>query len=140
MKGFLIAVTSMIFGVLIGAFIVGRLSERTYATQHFAGVMELANVGLYIRANREDELLKGVEQSLPVQVLAIHNNLSNFPGSTNALWMAKAYYERNSLRIPQEIAPILNSLPARPPTACQIRLKNLEKAIASGTTNHAEQK
>jgi hypothetical protein len=55
-------------------------------------------------------------------------------GSTNALWMVKAYYERNKIVIPSEIKDILDSLPPKPPTACQIRLRALDGALRTNRT------
>jgi len=58
--------------------------------------------------------------------LAVDQGFRGHAGSTNALWMVKAYYERNEIAIPPEIKSIMSSLPPKPPTSCQIRLRALD--------------
>jgi hypothetical protein len=54
--------------------------------------------------------------------------------------MVKAYYERNEISIPPEIKGIMDSLPPKPPTACQARLRALDKLSATNTTERVSQK
>ena len=77
--------------------------------------------------------------ALQEYVLEVDKDFRSNAGSTNALWIVKAYYERNMIVIPSEIKGILDSLPPKPPTACQIRLRALDeasytKAKDAGTT------
>jgi len=72
---------------------------------------------------------------LPSYVLTVDEGFRGHAGSTNALWMVKAYYERNKIVIPQEIKGIMDSLPPKPPTACQIRLRALDNASTTNTTD-----
>ena len=85
-------------------------------------------------------LLKNIEAHLPSYVLAVDGGFRGHAGSTNALWMVKAYYERNEIAIPPEIKGILDSLPAKPPTICQIRLRALDNAATTNTTDTGGQK
>src|SRR5258705_6732808 len=96
--------------------------------------MDQANVALHIRAGKQMELLTNIEAALPSYVLAVDDGFRGNPDSTNALWMVKAYYERNAILIPPEIKGILASLPAKPPTSCQIRLRPLDKALTTNSS------
>lgn len=98
---------------------------------YLMGVMDQANVAMHIREGKEAALLKNIEPSLPGYVMAIDHNLKSHKASTAALWMVKAYYERNNLDIPAEIRGILDSLPPKPPTACEIRLRALDAAATT---------
>lgn len=81
------------------------------------------------------ELLTNIEAALPSYVLAVDQGFREDAGATNALWMVKAYYERNRIVIPPAIKGILDSLPPKPPTACQIRLRALDKTSTTNTTD-----
>ena len=78
-------------------------------------------------------LLTNIEAALPGYVVAVNDGFKGKPGSTNALWMIKAYYDRNGMAIPVEIKDILDSLPPKPPTECQMRLRALDKGATTNT-------
>jgi hypothetical protein len=120
------ALAGLIVGLVAMWFLVARTTGRVFGNQYLVGVMDQANVALHIRAGRQMQLLTNIEASLPSYVLAVDQEFRGYPGSTNALWMVKAYYERNQITIPSEIRGILDSLPPKPPTACQIRLRALD--------------
>ena len=80
-------------------------------------------------------LLTNIEAALPSYVLAVDAGFRGQAASTNALWMVKAYYERNAIAIPPEIKGILAALPDKPPTSCQIRLRALDKISTTNTTD-----
>ena len=80
-------------------------------------------------------LLTNIEAALPSHVLAVDEGFRGHAGSTNALWMVKAYYERNQIAIPPEIKSIMDSLPSEPPTSCQIRLRALDKDSTTNATD-----
>jgi hypothetical protein len=122
------------FGVAAMWFVVKQTTVKVFANQYLIGVMDQANVALYIRAGKQMELLTNIEARLPSYVLAVDNGFRGNPGSTNALWMVKAYYDRNAIAIPPEIKGILDSLPPKPPTSCQIRLRALDKAFTTNSS------
>ncbi len=109
-------------------FVVKQTTVKVFANQYLIGMMDQANVALHIRAGKQIELLANIEAALPSYVLAVDGGFREHTGSTNALWMVKAYYERNQISIPTEIRGILDSLPPKPPTSCQIRLRALDGA------------
>ena len=127
-KVVLAAVGGLIVGVVAMWFLVARTTGRVFANQYLIGVMDQANVALHIRAGRQMELLTNIEAAFPAYVMAVDQQFRGDPGSTNALWMVKAYYVRNQIAIPGQIRSILDALPPQPPTACQVRLRALEGA------------
>src|SRR6266853_6692999 len=108
-----------VLGVVAMWILVKQTTVKVFANQYLVGVMDQANVALHIRAGRQMELLTNIEAALPSYVLAVDEGFRGHADSTNALWMVKAYYERNKIVIPPEINGIMDSLPPKPPTACQ---------------------
>ena len=134
-KIILAAVGGLIVGVVAMWFLVARTTGEVFADQYLVSVMDQANVALHIRADRQSELLTNIEARLPSYALAIDQEFREHPASISALWMIKAYYERSHLEIPSEIRGIMDSLPPKPPTSCQIRLRAVD-SVAS--TNSAD--
>ncbi len=130
----LATVGGLIVGVVAMWLLVARTTGRVFANQYLIGVMDQANVALHIRAGRQMELLTNIEAALPSYVLAVDQQFRGDPGSTNALWMVKAYYVRNQVAIPAEIQSIMDSLPPQPPTACQVRLRALDGSSPTKVT------
>ena len=124
-----------VLGVVAMWILVKQTTVKVFANQYLVGVMDQANVALHIRAGKQMELLTNIEAALPSYVLAVDEGFRGHADSTNALWMVKAYYERNKIVIPPEINGIMDSLPPKPPTACQIRLRALDKASTTNTTD-----
>jgi hypothetical protein len=133
-KIFLSLLAGFALGVAAMWFVVKQTTVKVFANQYLVGVMDQANVALHIRAGKQMELLTNIEAALPSYVLAVDDGFKGNPGSTNALWMVKAYYERNAIVIPAEIKGILASLPSKPPTSCQIRLRALDKASTANSS------
>ena len=134
-KIFLSILAGFVLGAVALCFFVKQTTGKVLANQYLVSVMDQANVALHIRAGKQLALLTNIEAALPSYVLAVDDGFRGHAGSTNALWMVKAYYERNEIAIPPEIKGILDSLPPKPPTACQIRLRALDRV---STTNTAE--
>jgi hypothetical protein len=132
---FLSILVGFVLGVLAMWFVVKQTTVKVFANQYLIGVMDQANVAQHIRAGKQMELLTNIEAALPSYVLAVDDGFKGHAGSTNALWMIKAYYERNEIAIPLEIKGVLDSLPPKPPTSCQIRLRALDKVSTTNTTD-----
>ena len=139
-KIFLSVLAGFVLGVLAMWFVVKQTTVKVFANQYLVGVMDQANVALHIRAGKERELLAKIESALPSYVLAVDEGFRGNAASASALWMVKAYYERNQIAIPLEIKGILDSLPPKPPTACQIRLRALDKATTTNATEEGIRK
>jgi hypothetical protein len=134
-KLLLSVLAGFLLGVLAMWFLVKQTTVKVFANQFVMSVMNEANVGLHLRAGKQQELLKQIEDTLPTSVLAVDRDFRGNAAATNALWMVKAYYERNQIPIPAEIKSILESLPQKPPTACQVRLRALDKATTTNRTD-----
>ena len=134
-KIFLSVLAGFVLGIVAMWFVIQQTTMKVFENQYFAGVMDQANVALHIRAGKQMALLTNIEASLPSYVLTVDEAFRGHAGSTTALWMVKAYYERNEIAIPAEIKAILDSLPPKPPTSCQIRLRALDNASTTNTTD-----
>ncbi len=134
-KIFLSVLTGFVLGVVAMWFLVKQTTVKVFTNQYLVSVMDQANVALHIRAGKQMKLLTNIEAALPSYVLAVNDEFRGHAGSTNALWMVRAYYERNEIVIPPEIKGILDALPPKPPTSCQIRLQALDKSTATNTTD-----
>lgn len=100
---------------------------RTYAV----GVMDQAWVALNINSGTEKRLEVWIQKDLPQYVQAIATSpIKDENVVLSALWMVKAYYQKGQVPIPEEIMATLAALPEKPPTSCQLRLRELEKAKA----------
>ncbi len=131
----LAGLVGLIIGLLGSWLFIGRRCADTFAQQYTVSVMDQANVALHIRAGKEAELLDGIERSLPTYALAVDEHFRAYPGATDALWMIKAYYQRNEISMPPEIAGILAALPPKPPTSCQLRLRALDVTSDTGPSD-----
>ena len=134
-KIFLSVLAGFVLGVVAMWFVVQQTTMKVIANQYIVGVMDQANIALHIRAGQQMTLLTNIEAALPSYVLAVDEGFRGHAGSTNALWMVKAYYERNKIAIPPEIKSIMDSLPSKPPTSCQIRLRALDKDSTTNATD-----
>ena len=133
-KIYLSVLAGFVLGVVAMWFVVKQTWGKAVANQYLVGVMDQANFALHIRAGKQMTLLTNIETALPTYVLVVDAGFKGHAGSTNALWMIKAYYERNEIAIPPEIKGILAALPDKPPTSCQIRLRALDKISTTNTT------
>lgn len=120
-----------LLGILVGCItstvFVGGKAAAVYQDQYMMSVMDQANVALQLSSHKQDALQKTIESSLPSYALTIHNNFKDHSQSVDALWMIKAYYDRSKTPLPPEIKSIIAALPPKPPTACQLRLRALDK-------------
>jgi hypothetical protein len=122
-----------VLGVVAMWFVVQQTTVKVFGNLYLVSVMDQANVALHIRAGKQMTLLTNIEAALPGYVVAVNDGFKGKPESTNALWMIKAYYDRNKMAIPAEIKGILDALPPKPPTECQMRLRALDKGATTNT-------
>jgi hypothetical protein len=100
-------------GVLAAFIFVSKINQRQFAERYALDVIEQASLGTELRANRQVDVTRRIEENLPGYVLAIqhHKELQSTPRARIALRRVKDYYDVNSLPIPNDIADVLNSLP-----------------------------
>ena len=106
-------------------------AQQAFWRAYAFGVMDQAWVALNIHSGTEKRLEGWIQKDLTNYVQAIAASpIKDEKEGLNALWMVKAYYEKSQIPIPVEIKATLAALPERPPTSCQLRLRDLEKAKA----------
>src|SRR6516162_5536375 len=126
-------------GAVAAWLLAAHITGKVFTNQYVVATIDQANVALHIRAGKQNELLKAIETRLPEYAIALDKEFPGNPGSTNALWMVKAYYERNKIAVPPELKSIFDSLPPKPPTACQARLRALDAESHANATNSANE-
>ena len=119
-KAFLIFVVGLVLGSVATFIVIGKITQRQFAVQYSADVIEQAVLAIELRADKHEEIAQRIETRLPSYILAIHQNkeLRDAPNAQQALWRVKEFYTVNSIAVPNEILGILNDIPAEPPTSC----------------------
>ena len=124
-KGKLKAVGLILIGFIMGALIAGIFLVWHFAhffrQQYYTGILSITNTAYMVRANREEELLKIVEANIRQCVVAADSMCGDNEERLDAFWLVQRYYEKFDLPIPDDIEPILNRLPPRPLTSCELR-------------------
>ena len=129
MKKKLLLLALFITGTLTGfvsCFLLLGLKEYSIMS-HWAS-MRLTEVAIDVRelrAGRVDDVLERYDRAIPSLIL----NFDKFYSKTlseeqinSTLWGFQRYYSDNpSLEVPTEIKPILDALPPRPLTSCEIK-------------------
>ena len=126
---FALFVFGAVFGAVGASILVSKKAGEFYQNQYMTSVMDQANVALHINSNRGPKLLKTIETNFPEYAVAIDQNFKEHPQATDALWMIKAYYQRSGKPVPDKMKSILDGLPAKPSSACEARLKELDKEL-----------
>jgi hypothetical protein len=124
-KGKLKAVGFFLSGFLAGAIlVVGLVAWRfsiLYRDWYYLQILDEANTAFMIRAGREEELVKNIETTIPQCIVAADSIWGSTEARLDSFWYVKRYYERFDINVPAEIQPILDKLPPRPLTSCEIR-------------------
>ena len=129
MKKKLLLLTIFIMGTLAGfvsCFLL--LGFKEYSVMSHWASMRLTEMAIDVRelrAGRADGVLERYDRAIPSLIL----NFDKFYSKTlseeqinRTLWGFQRYYSDNpSLEIPAEIKPILDALPSRPLTSCEIK-------------------
>lgn len=136
-KGIFKSVGIFVLGFLIGAILVGILMGRNFNTffrdQYYTQILEATNNAYMIRKGNQDELLKLLESSISQCLVSANSIWGKNKERLSSFWYAQRYYQTFDINMPAEIRPILNSLPPRPPTTCE-----LKKLKIKGDTNNVE--
>ncbi len=122
MKLWAIGVTCLLLGLVLGAsatFLYFReMNNRSYQDMHSIMMLDQLNVLNHIRSGKEEKLAGHLEEMLPVWALDIPKVITTPQSATNILWQVQRYYEEHGVTVPEQIKPLLDSLPPRPPSAC----------------------
>jgi len=127
----------LLIGIIIGAgttvFVMGRQVRWLIAFFHETRMVEIANDARLIRAGRAAELLAMKDAAVPQLVVQLEREHARYLTNEErirCLWAVQRYYKDNPhLTVPAEVEAILEKLPPRPPTSCEIKAA---EAAASG--------
>ncbi len=112
-------------GCLLGSLFTGALLVVHYGTffqeQYYLGILDNTNVAYLIRAGRQEELLRNIDANLTECVLAADKLYGSDQKRLPTFWFIQRYYQTYDIPIPEQIAPILQSLPARPLSSCKLK-------------------
>jgi hypothetical protein len=121
-KGKLKAIGIFVLGFLTGAILFGALLVWNYTVMfqnmYYVQILDSINTASMIRSGREDELVKRIEANIP-QCAPVADSFRK-DARLDSLWCVQRYYEEFKLDVPAEIRPILNKLPPRPLTSCEL--------------------
>ena len=122
--------SSLIIGFLLGvlstSIFAGVFYSHASEDKYILDAQDLTFTALSLNAGREKEWISNFEANLPSYTSAIDENFRDRPNAISALWMLKAYVAKTGLDVPHETKAIFNSLPEKPPTSCQLKLRELE--------------
>ncbi|NIA07419.1 MAG: hypothetical protein GWP14_07270 [Actinobacteria bacterium] len=123
-RGRLKGVGLIILGFVAGAVLAGGFVAWSYfqlfKRQYYDGILSNANTAYMIRAGREKDLLKGIEDNMQQCVVAADAMWGENKTRLAAFWLVQRYYEKFDLPIPEDVRPILDGLPPRPLTSCEL--------------------
>lgn len=133
-KGILKGVGIFVFGFLAGGILLGGAAlwnfSRFHVMQYHLQIQEMTNTAFMIRAGRTDELLKNIDSAIPVFVAQANEYEGAWDSEERlqCLWFIQKYYDRFDINVPAQIQPILNGLPPRPLTSCDIKKSKAEES------------
>jgi hypothetical protein len=112
-------------GFLAGSMLVGGILlwnyGRFFRQNYYIGIANGVNVVTMIRSNRQEELIKITEENMVRSIEIGDKHFRNYPERLRALWVVQRYYENFNLPVPEAIKPILDKLPKRPLTSCELK-------------------
>lgn len=124
MKTWIISLACLIVGVAAGAsstyLALTRHYNRFLEDQHAIMMLDQVNVLSHLKGGKSDELMKTIEERLPQWAVAIPGSIQNPQRVNKVLWEVQRYYEKYGDDVPETLQPLLESLPPRPPTSCEI--------------------
>jgi hypothetical protein len=123
LKGRLKTIGIFALGFLTGTVLIGILLVWNYTVMfrnlYQIQILDCVNTASMVRSGRGDILLKHLEDNIPQNVF-FANSVLKGQARLDSLWCIQRYYEQYNLNVPVEIRPILNKLPPRPLTTCEL--------------------
>ena len=111
-------------GAVIGAVVSGMMWHKTMSSFSSIATLEIAVDACELQRGRADALLERKASALPglVQQLdSVHRPYLSEEAYNGTLWAIQRYYEESDTEVPAAIKPILDALPPRPPSSCELR-------------------
>ena len=146
MKGKAKILAAFALGLLVGVvgmfLFMGINTRKVMAIYADAQLLEMAANASLLRSGQAETLLGRYEDSIPRTVLYFENYHRRFLRGTQAhaaLWQVQRFYELSpSLEAPADIKPVLDALPPRPVSSCEIGQRASEERKADQNDNAAE--
>lgn len=124
LKGKLKIIGTFALGFLTGAILLGGLivwnSSVMFRFMYHAQLLSSIHTISMIRSGRENELVKFMEANIPQWVTSVDSILRG-DARLDSLWSIQRYCEKYKVDVPAEIQTILNKLPPRPLTPCELK-------------------
>ena len=125
-KSTIVFVVVFIAGCLTGVVLTSIQFHRILVAPFYNNeLLEIAVDAQQLSQGKAEEVLKRKVMAMPSLTQAYYNHFYKFMPHDNSryasLWQVKRYYEISGYDIPAEIKSILESLPERPLTSCEIK-------------------
>lgn len=124
MKTCIISLACLVVGGIIGASAMYLVLSRPYndmlESRHAIMALDQVNVLSHLKSGKGEELMITLEEKLPEWAASIPSIIRNPQRANEVLWQVQRYYEKYGIEIPEVLRPVLDALPLRPPTFCEI--------------------
>ena len=117
----MVAHAAIVAGAVVAGGLVAWRYLEVFKDKYYMGILSNANTVHMIRAGDQQELIKTVEANLRQCVLSADALYGDDEGRLGAFWHLQWYYDKFELPVPDDIKPILDRLPPRPPRVCRLR-------------------
>ncbi|NLV43495.1 MAG: hypothetical protein GXY07_03220 [Candidatus Hydrogenedentes bacterium] len=125
MKIYIISLACLVVGVAAGATSTYLMLTRHYnhflESQHAIMAVDQVNVLSHLKSGKGEELMITLEEKLPEWAASIPSIIRNPQRANEVLWQVQRYYEKYGVEIPEALRPVLDALPPRPPTSCELK-------------------
>ncbi len=125
MKIYIISLVCLVVGGIVGASVMYLALSRPYndmlESRHAIMALDQVNVLSHLKSGKGEELMITLEEKLPEWAASIPSIIRNPQRANEVLWQVQRYYEKYGVEIPEALRPVLDALPPRPPTFCEIK-------------------
>ena len=125
-KFFIILVAVFIAGGTTGAILMSIQFHRVLVSPFYSTALaEMAIDAMQLSQGKAEHVLKRKVMAIPPVTQSYYSHYYKFMPKDNSryasLWQVQRYYEVSGDNIPANIKPILDSLPERQMTSCELR-------------------
>ncbi|MFA6186041.1 MAG: hypothetical protein WC770_02355 [Phycisphaerae bacterium] len=110
-----------LIGTVVGGGLIAWQYTKLFKREYLVQVVDQANIVRDIYAGKSKEFADSIVRILPQYVIALNKMYGKDEKKLPALWLIKRVYKENSIPVPEEISAILNSLPPKPLSPCELR-------------------
>ncbi len=133
----------LVVGAVIGGvgsasatfFILTRHYNSFINTQQFIMAMDQMNYLFHLKGGKGEALMTSIEERLPQWAADAHTLFQDEQLVKQFLWDVQHYYEKYEIAVPESVQPLLEGLPPRPLTCCQVRALEEQQNLLEIQTN-----